>query len=193
MRKLTYFVAATLDGFIAEVGGGDPTAAGHFLMEGDHMEYLFQNYGDTLPYMARDALGIAGELTRFDTVLEGRKSYESGVAQGVPDAYLHLKHYVFSSTLTEAAPTVELVRGDALAKVKELKQQDGLGIYLVGGGALAAELLPEIDEVFVKQHPTVMGKGIPMFNGGFSPDRFELADLKRFDSGVLFLSYQRRG
>ncbi|WP_312989683.1 dihydrofolate reductase family protein [Crossiella cryophila] len=193
MRKLTYFVATTLDGFIAEVGGGDPTQSGHFLMEGDHMGHLFQHYGDTLPFVAREALGIAGELTRFDTVLEGRKSYESGVVQGIPDAYTHLKHYVFSSTLTEAAPTVELVAGDALAKVKEIKQQEGLGIFLVGGGGLAATLLPEIDEVFVKQHPTVMGKGIPMFNGGFSPDRFELADLTRFDSGVLFLKYQRRG
>lgn len=193
MRKLSYVVAATLDGFVAEPDGGDPTYSGHFLMEGDHMEYLFQHYGDTLPAMAREALGIAGELTRFDTVLEGRKSYEVGVAQGVPDAYTHLKHYVFSSTLTEAAPTVELVAGDPVAKVRELKQQEGLGIYLVGGGALAAALLPEIDEILLKQHPTVMGKGIPMFNGGFSPERFELAEMKRFDSGVLFLTYQRRG
>ncbi|MBP2478075.1 dihydrofolate reductase [Crossiella equi] len=193
MRTLTYFVATTMDGFIAETGGGDPTGSEHFLMEGDHMAHLFEHYADTLPDGARQALGLAGPLTKFDTVLEGRRSYADGVALGVPDAYTHLRHYVFSRTLTTpAAPTVHVVNTDPLEFVRGLKQEPGLGIYLVGGGNLAATLLPEIDEVFVKQHPTVMGQGIPMFNGPVLPAQFTLTDQVRFDSGVVFLSYRRR-
>jgi hypothetical protein len=55
-----------------------------------------------LPGPARAALGVTAEGTHFDTVVEGRKSYEVGLAAGVADAYPHLRHLVFSRTLTES-------------------------------------------------------------------------------------------
>lgn len=190
MRKLTYFVAVTIDGFIGDPSGGDPTAL--FLGEGDHIQALFEEYPDIIPVHVRQALGIAPENKVFDTVLEGRATYELGLRVGVANAYPHLRHYVFSRSMTGSpAPGVELVAGDAVAKVRELKQEEGKGIWLCGGAKLAATLRDEIDELIVKLHPVVMGDGIPLFAGEFRPERFELANSRVFDSGVVHLTYVR--
>jgi riboflavin biosynthesis pyrimidine reductase len=54
--------------------------------------------------------------------------------------------------------------GDDL-RARDLKAEDGLDIWVVGGGKLAHALLPEIDRLILKQHASVIGSGIPMFDG----------------------------
>ncbi|MFJ8436760.1 dihydrofolate reductase family protein [Kitasatospora sp. NPDC094019] len=195
MRKLTYFVATTLDGFIAGPDGGDPTGPeGFFTVTPDYLEHLVAHYPETLPGPARDALGITAAGTRFDTVLEGRRSYQVGLDAGVADAYPHLRHLVFSRTLTEApAPAVELVSTDPVARVRELKAEAGGGIWLVGGAELAGALYQEIDELIVKVNPVTAGAGIPLFAGksGVSPRAFTLTDHTVLPGGTAFLTYAR--
>jgi dihydrofolate reductase len=103
--------------------------------------------------------------------------------------YPHLRQYVFSRTQTGADPEVEIVSGDAVEFVRGLKQQDGMSIWLCGGGKLAAQLRDEIDELIVKRHPIVIGSGIPLFDGSFDATRFVLATSRTFDTGVQFLTY----
>ncbi|MGH8965526.1 MAG: dihydrofolate reductase family protein [Actinomycetes bacterium] len=194
MRKLTYFVASTIDGYIAAPDGGDPSGPdGFFVREGGHIDAIFTDYSDILPAPAREALGINPPIKLFDTVVEGRGSYEIGLRAGVPDAYPHLRHYVFSRSITENphAPNVRFVASDPREKVPELKQQEGKKIWLVGGSKIANTLRPEIDELIVKLHPVVAGSGIPLFTGEFAPQRFTLTEQRTFDSGVLFLTYTR--
>ncbi|MFD7417126.1 dihydrofolate reductase family protein [Kitasatospora purpeofusca] len=197
MRKLTYFVATTLDGFIAGPDGGDPTGpGGFFTVTPDYLEHLVAHYPETLPGPAREALGITATGTRFDTVLEGRRSYQVGLDAGVADAYPHLRHLVFSRTLTEApAPAVELVSTDPVARVRELKAEAGGGIWLVGGAELAGALYPEIDELVLKVNPVTVGTGTPLFAGrgkdGVSPRTFTLTDHTVLPGGTAFLTYTR--
>lgn len=73
---------------------------------------------------------------------------------------------------------------DPLEYVRDLKRQEGLGIWLCGGGSLAGALLPEIDELVLKVNPIVVGDGIPLFRRGFEPHRFTRLETKTFDSGV---------
>jgi len=193
VRKLTYFVASTIDGFIAGPDGADPSGPdGFFLDEGDHMEAIFTDYPDIVPVHVREALGISPDNIVFDTVLEGRRSYELGLEAGIPNAYPHLRHYVFSRSMTASPdPGVELVSDDPVSKVRELKQQHGLRIWLCGGAQLARSLRPEIDELIVKLHPVVVGSGIPLFGGAFDPQRFELVESHIYASSVAFLTYVR--
>lgn len=193
MRKLVYYVAITLDGFIAGPDGGDPTGESYFPLHQDLMELIAAEFPETLPGPARQALGLDAPGTHFDTVLEGRGSYEVGLAAGVTDAYPHLRHLVFSTTMGQSPdPAVELVTADPLQRVRALKAEDGLDVWLVGGGKLAHALLPEIDRLILKQNPAVIGTGIPMFDGPFQPRLFRPTDLLQLDSGVRILTFDRR-
>ncbi|WP_027942300.1 dihydrofolate reductase family protein [Amycolatopsis taiwanensis] len=192
MRKLTYLVASTIDGYITGPDNGNPD---FFLIEGDHAQPLRDEFPDMHPTHVRPLLGLDGVPNKhFDTVLQGRGSYEIGLRVGITNAYQHLRSIVFSTTMTQSPdPTVELVRTDPLAKVRELKQEDGMGIWLCGGGKLAAALRSEIDELVIKLNPVVAGDGIPLFNGaGFAPERYDLTDTKPYGSGVVVLTYRKR-
>lgn len=195
MRKLVYFVASTLDGFVAGPDGSDPTGPGGFWTPAeDYVQHLVEEYPETLPGPAREALGITAEGIRFDTVVEGRKSYEVGLAAGVSNAYPHLRHLVFSRTLTESPdPTVELVADDPATVVNKLKNEPGKDIWLVGGGSLAGVLFDEIDRLIVKLGPLTIGSGIPLFGrtAPFSPTAWALVDHTVLGSGAAFLTYER--
>lgn len=181
MRKLTYYVATTLDGFIADPAGGYD----FFPLEGDHAHYQVQEFPETIPTPARGSLGIEGPPKHFDAVVMGRRTWEPARDAGWTSGYRHLQQYVFTTTMTQAPDeTVTLVATDPLEYVRDLKQQDGLGIWLCGGGSLAGALLPAIDELVLKVHPIVAGDGIPLFRHGFEPHRFDRLETRTFDSGV---------
>ena len=80
----------------------------------------------------------------------------------------------------------------ALVTVRELKQQEGLAIYLCGGGNLAGELLPEIDRLILKRNPVVLGDGVRLFgNAGAVVQNFDLVSCRSFESGVVIEEYAR--
>ncbi|MFE2263043.1 dihydrofolate reductase family protein [Streptomyces griseosporeus] len=197
MRKLVHYVATTLDGFIAGPDGADPTGPGGFWpIEQDYIAHLAAEYPETLPVQARQALSVTAEGTRFDTVLEGRRSYEIGLAAGIPDAYPHLRHLVFSRTLTESPdPAVELVADDPVATVRKLKEADGKDIWLLGGAELAGSLYGEIDTLILKVAPVTIGDGIPLFSrkAAFEPRLWTLTNHTVLGSGAVFLTYERTG
>ncbi|MFD9943027.1 dihydrofolate reductase family protein [Nonomuraea sp. NPDC059023] len=189
MRKLTYYVAATLDGYIAERSDADPSG-GLFAIGQDYVEFVIANYPETLPVNARQALGVTDAGTRFDTVVEGRRSYQIGLDMGISDAYPHLRHLVFSRKLAQSTD-VEVVASDPVERVRELKAEEGLGIWLVGGAELAGVLYEEIDEIVVKVSPVTAGAGVPLFAGRSEAEarRFTLTDHVILDSGVAVMTY----
>ncbi|TPQ22360.1 dihydrofolate reductase family protein [Streptomyces sporangiiformans] len=195
MRKLVYYIATTLDGFIAGPDGADPTGPdGFWPIPEDYIRHIAAEYPETLPAPARAALSVTAEGTHFDTVLEGRRSYEIGLKAGITDAYPHLRHLVFSRTLTESPdPAVELVPGDPVDKVRQLKQEDGKDIWLIGGAELAGALYGEIDQVILKTAPLTIGAGIPLFShkAAFDPRGWELTGHTVLDSGATFTTFTR--
>lgn len=196
LRKLVYYIAGTLDGFIAGPDGSDPTGPnGFWPVPEDYLAHMIAEYPETLPGPARAALGITDPGTRFDTVVEGRRTYQIGLDAGVPDAYPHLRHLVFSRTLTAApAPQVEVTAEDPVATVRALKKEQGKDIWLIGGGELAGALLPEIDQLIIKLAPLTIGSGIPLFGAktSFQPASWTLSQHRVLDSGAAFLTYDRR-
>jgi dihydrofolate reductase len=186
MRKLVYYVAVTLDGFIAAEDG----AFDGFVFEGDHMAGINAEYPDTLPTQFRSAFGLEDAPNRhFDTVLMGRHTYQ--VPGGLPSPYAHLRQFVVSSSLVDTPHDVAVIRQDVVGRVAELKEEDGLDIWLCGGGKLAAELLPLIDTLLLKIHPVVFGRGIPLFDGKAGITKFARTSAQLFESGVSFMTYER--
>ncbi|MBQ0986872.1 dihydrofolate reductase [Streptomyces sp. F63] len=201
MRKLVYYIASTLDGFIAGPDGADPTGPGGFWpVPEDYLAHIVAEYPETLPAPARAALSVTAEAKRFGTVIEGRRTYEIGLRADITDAYPHLRHLVVSRTLSESPdPAVELVPEDPVGKVRELKREtgrdggDGKDIWLIGGGELAGALYGEIDELIIKLSPLTVGTGVPLFASGtaFDPRRWELTGHTVLESGAAFLTYAR--
>lgn len=182
MRKLVYFVGMSLDGYIAAPDGD----ISFYPLPADFIEWLGQEYPETLPTHVRPHFGVAADAPnqKFDTLVMGRGTYEPGLAIGVTSPYGHMREYVVSSTLGRIDdPAVELVEQDPVALVRQLKQQAGLDIWLAGGGKLAAALLDEIDELVIKSYPVVAGAGIPAFAGEFKPTLFTPTGRTEFGNG----------
>ncbi|WP_369147001.1 dihydrofolate reductase family protein [Streptomyces sp. R44] len=187
MRKLTYYIAATLDGYIA----GPDGQYDFFPFEGEEAAAILADFPETMPTPTRDPLGIADRAPeRFDTVIMGRATYEPGLKLGWTSPYAHLKQYVVSRTLTSPDPAVTVV-DDPVALVRELKEQDGLDIWLCGGGKLAAALRDEIDLLIIKRNPIVIGSGIPLFDGPFTPTNFVPVGTRSFDSGFAITHFAK--
>ena len=192
MRRLVYLVAVTLDGFIAGPDGGDPSGSDFMPVTQDLVEHLVAAWPETLPGPARDAMGITGPGAHFDTVVEGRGSYDIGLAAGLTDAYPHLRHLVVSRSLGDRTDLpVEVVADDPVERIRELKGEDGLDIWLVGGGTLAHALLPEIDRLVLKVNPSVIGEGRRLFAGAFAHARFEPVDQVDLPGGVRVVTLDR--
>lgn len=125
----------------------------------------------------------------------GLGAYRPALDAGITSPYAHLRQYVVSSTLKpDTDPAVTVVPGDPLALVRELKREEGTGldVWLCGGGRLAGALLPEIDELVVKNYPVVAGAGIPAFDGAFDPTVFDVAERTAFPNGVTLTRLTRR-
>ncbi len=187
MRELKYYVACSVDRFMAREDGSFED----FPTEGEHIADLLDRFPDTVPAHLRGTLGVRAENKCFDVVLMGRRTYEVGLSVGVTNPYPHLKQYLFSRTLKRSPDAqVTLVSEDPIRLVKELKQQPGLDIWLCGGGELAATLFLEIDEMILKINPFLLGSGIPVFSGGVPKTDLKLVGQKIYPNGFMLLRYR---
>jgi dihydrofolate reductase len=190
MRPLTYYVAVSLDGFIAAPDGSFDV----FPTSGDHIDMILRDWRDTLPAAAAAALGLAPDGRRFDTVLMGWETYAAGLPHGADDPYPHLRQWVLTRRhLAASTPAgVTLTDQDPVALVRRLKSEAaGAGIWLCGGGVLAAALGDEIDRLVLKVNPIVLGAGRPLFAGTYAPRSLRLHRSETFESGVIVNEYRR--
>jgi dihydrofolate reductase len=191
MRQLKYYIACTVDRFIAR----QDDSYDFFLMEGEHVADLLAAFPETIPALFREKLGITAENQCFDAVLMGRRTYEVGLKDGISNPYPQMKQYVVSQTLKETPdPNVELITSDPVTFIRDLKTQPGKDIWLCGGGSLATVLFSEIDEIILKVHPILLGSGIPLFSGIVPQTSLELTDNKiynkTYNNGFMLLHYR---
>lgn len=172
MRDVVLYITASLDGFIAETGGG--------------MAWL-------------DAANAAGSdfgyqefYARIDAMLMGAKTYE--FVRGVtPFPHADRDVYVFTSReLPVAAPSVHLVRDDAAAFVSGLKELAGGTIWLVGGGELNRTVLDArlVDEVRLFVQPIVLGSGVPLLASPHANRTLDLLGVREWPADVVELRYR---
>lgn len=188
MKKLTYYVACSVDGFIAHADGSHDG----FSQDATYFADLFASFPETVPSHLRDIMGIHSENQWFDTVLMGRKTYEIGLKEGVTSPYSHMQQYLFSRTLnTSPDQRVQLVSDNAIEFITTIKNQTGKGIWLCGGANLAATLFKNglIDQLILKINPFLMGSGIPLFSDVIQQSSLVLTNSKIYDNGVVMLYY----
>ena len=190
MRDLVYYIATSLDGFLADPEG-DVSA---FPTAPETLADLFERYPETCPAHLRAALGVTAAPRRFDTVLLGRRTHAPAVDAGLVDgAYPHLRQIVVTHGELPASDRVETMRGDVRAQVAALKREPGRDVWLCGGGDLAAQLIDEIDEIQIKISPLLLGSGIPLLGPLAQPVALEAVDLRALPGGVALATYRRDG
>jgi dihydrofolate reductase len=188
MRKLIESTFVSLDGVIDDTRPSTASRAQP------------QHWGH--PYWDDDHAGYAGKLlSSADAMLLGRVTYE-GFAESWParagadaDQFNSMPKYVASRTLTEATWNATLIQGDVAEEVARLKEQPGENLLKWGTGELDRTLVEHglVDEFHFWYFPVIVGAGRRLFEGaGFDTTHLKLAELTRFDSGIVVHVYVPR-
>lgn len=174
MRKIIYYVASSIDGYIS---GINEDVSG-FMGEGNGVD----------KYLT--------DLKNFDTVIMGRKTYEFGYKYGLKPgqpAYSHMINYIFSDNfkLENLNPQVKIKKID-LKEIDEFKRQSGSDIYLCGGGQFAGWLLDnqKIDFLKLKLNPLIIGNGTRIFGNSKKSYKLQFIENEKYDNGLQFITYK---
>ena len=173
MGKLIATTQATVDGVIDPVGEWVQP-------DGDHGDYSLERQA-----------GSAGLVLGRKTY-EGLAGYWPGRSGRWADMVNPLPKYVGSKTLSgDLGWNATLLAGDLEDSIPGLKEAVDGDLFMHGSGEFAYALAEKglIDEYEVYLNPLVWGKGNVHVLGDRGTIRMELADVTRFDSGVVLLTY----
>ena len=188
MRKLVVLTFVSLDGVMQAPGGKGEDPTGGFDLEGWTVPYFDETVGDAM----------GKQMTPPFDLLLGRKtckifaSYWPNHDSPINKA----KKYVVSDGAinTDWEGTIH-IKGDVVAEIKKLKQQDGPMLQVHGSSNLIQTLLANdlADELWLKIFPVTLGKGKRLFGKGTMPAAFKLTASHASPSGVIIASYKRDG
>jgi len=176
MRKLSIFIATSLDGYIAK-----PNEDLSFLK-------LVEKEGENYGY---------SEFTgTIDTIILGRKTYDWVMKAIGTSHYDNGEREVYVITRTDRASVgkTTFYTGDLTELVQRLKNKNGKNIYCDGGAEIINELLKSdlIDEFIISIIPVLLGNGTRLFKDERPEQLLELVNIKSFDTGLTQLHYRRK-
>lgn len=176
MRKLSLFIATSLDGYIAK-----PNDDLSFLqmVEKEGEDYGYAKFTDAI-----------------DTLIIGRKTYDYVLKEIGPSHYDNGERAVYVITRTERPQVGKTIfyTGHLAELVQRLKSGSGKGIYCDGGAEVIHELLQHdlVDEFIISVIPILLGNGTRLFKDGRPEQRLELISAKSYDTGLIQLHYRRK-
>src|SRR5262245_9926514 len=143
------------------------------------------------------------EVYEAGALLLGRVTYEIWAAfwptapkdEGFADKINAMPKYVVSTRMREATwGPAEIISTNVAERIRELKQEDGDDILLVGSADLLNSLVPHdvIDEFRLMLFPVLLGSGKRLFAETTDVSHLELVETRRFESGVVLLTYLSR-
>ncbi|MBU6950085.1 MULTISPECIES: dihydrofolate reductase family protein [unclassified Hahella] len=171
--EIVYYVAASLDGYIADLQGKVDWLAS---VADENEDYGYETF-----YNGVDAL-VMGSKTYLKVLELGAWPY-----QGKPV-------WVFSRQEDlKLAPGVERCAGDPSTLVAHFRALDYKRIWLVGGGELLASFQEEdlVDEYIISYVPVLLGQGIPLFPPVDACARLDFQLAETFSSGLVQMRYKR--
>jgi len=188
MKKLILEEWVSLDGYVTDRDG--------------KLDFFTRLTPEQNTYSDADQLKF---LETIDTILLGRKTYDLFAAfwpnattaqEVIADKLNETKKIVFSNTLKKAPwgrwPEVEIINGDAIEAIKKLKMIPGKNMVLWGSISLAQALMKDnlIDEYHIQLCPVLTAGGRSLFAQNINPGELNLTDIRRYNTGIIFLNYQ---
>ena len=183
----------TLDGVMQAPGGKEEDTEGGFQHGGWQLN---SDYADDIAGQA-----IMGSFHEADGMLLGRRTYDIFAAywptsdeEGIADIMNNMKKYVASTSLKAPLEweNSELLEGDTVEAVRELKKQSGKDLLVIGSGNFAQTLIDNdlVDEYRLMIYPIVVGGGKRLFRDGNPLAKLTLTDSKTSTAGVVILTYR---
>ena len=174
---ITYYVACSADGYIADADGGIGWLDN---FQGAGEDYGYKEFFDSM-----------------DGLVMGRKTYEQIRGFG-SWPYGEKPCWVFSRQEIEVGENIIAVDTiDSLLHAKQCEEGSVERLWLVGGGALAGWFASQnlINRCMIFVMPCLLGNGIPLFGaegvqttGG--PAMLQLDQSVRYTNGVVQLDYR---
>ncbi len=189
MRKIVVLSMITLDGVMQAPGGPKEDTSGGFKYGGWTAPYGDEVYSEV----------VQKELQQAADYLLGRKTFEiwEGYWPDHADFWPGINDgtkYILSKT-RKKSDWKNSVFLKSLADIKKLKNSKGSDIQVWGSSQLIQLLLKNdlVDELRLKIHPLILGKGKKLFENGPIPAAFTLIESTVTPSGVIIAYYNRAG
>ena len=161
------------------------------------LDGVVENPGWSMPYWSDDISAFkAEESAECTALLLGRVTYE-GFAKAWPESkdegaehMNNLVKYVPTNTLEQPEWNATFLKGDVIAQIRQLREEQNLLIY--GSTVLADSLIKHnlIDEYRLLIYPVVIGEGQRLFHPGTTAT-LKLVETRTMSTGVAMLKYQR--
>jgi dihydrofolate reductase len=184
----------SLDGVVQAPGGREEDTDGGFA-----------HGGWSMPYFDPEKMGpVIGEgLASTDALLFGRRTWQ-GMAAAWPeragdefaDRMNSIAKYVASRTLAQEDLTwpnsTLLPPDDAIGAVRDLREQPGGNLTVMGSVSLASQLVANdlVDEYLLMIEPITLGGGKRLFPDDGAARPLELVSLTQANTGVLVCTYR---
>lgn len=204
MRKIVTMAFVSLDGVMQAPGGPEEDPSGGF-----------QHGGWTAPLFDEVAGTALDEVFSqpFDLLL-GRKTYDIFAAhwprvptdpsiRGYDEGEAEMARRFNGVTKYVATHRPDSLRwqnsqvlgGDVVARVRELKREDGPPLLTQGSSELIQTLLAHdlIDELRLLLFPLALGRGKRLFGQGAQPAAFELKQASVSPNGIVITRHVRAG
>lgn len=174
MRKIRLYIATSLNGKIARPDGS--------------VDWL-----EAIPNPDKTDYGYEAFYREIDTTIQGYKTYQQLLSWGIPFPYPDKKNYVVTRKKDMVnTEDVVFIREEPVSFIRELKQQEGKDIWLIGGGEINTLLLNAglIDELELFVMPIILPEGIGLFGGISKETGLRLLESQSFASGAVRMTYQ---
>jgi len=174
--KYSVFIAASIDGYIADIDG--------------NIDWL-----NIVPNPTQDDMGWSDYLNSIDAIIMGRNTFEKVLSFDVPWPY-PVPVFVASSTLKTAPEgyedKIKIVKGNPGEITESLKNEGYKSVYVDGGNVINQFLKADlIDEITVTTIPILLGGGIPLFSELEQELVFNHIETKVFVEHVVQTKYTR--
>lgn len=171
--RISVFIAASIDGYIARENGD--------------LDWL-----ENIPSEEGEDYGYKAFIATVDVILMGRKTYEK-VAGFQEWPYTGKRLIVLSDTLEAVKEEAELYSGSIDALLSRL-DREGVKHAYVDGGITISKFLEKgiVDHLTLTIIPILLGQGIPLFHSMDRESSLKLESAHSYPNGLVQLRYERK-
>ena len=180
MRKLIMWNIISLDGYF----------------EGSHnwdLPFHLVVWGQELEKLSIEQLHSADYLVFGRVTYEGMAAHWTKTEGEIADLMNRIPKLVFSRTLKSADwNNTTLIKDNASAEIKRLKEQGGKDMYVFGSANLSETFVNDnlFDEYRIGIAPVILGAGRPLFSQGIASKNLSLVSTQQLLTGGVVLKYK---